>query len=85
MDSSQLITGHSVFQELSQDLINPIFGKLMERDRYPIILSTLHFSDNNVSNEGDMLYKIRAVVDQLLAAFKNTLVPFQNLCIDESI
>ncbi|KAG8238844.1 hypothetical protein J437_LFUL018293 [Ladona fulva] len=63
----------------------PIFGELMSRDRYLMILQMLHFSDNNVPSEGDWLHKIRPVADPLCRAFKNTLVPFQNLCINESL
>ncbi|KAG8239803.1 hypothetical protein J437_LFUL019419 [Ladona fulva] len=66
-------------------LKTPIFGELMSRDRYLTILRMLHFSDNNIPNSGDRLHKIRPVVDYLRATFRNTLVPFQNLCIDESL
>ncbi|KAG8229543.1 hypothetical protein J437_LFUL009017 [Ladona fulva] len=41
--------------------------------------------DNNAPSEGDRLHKIRPVIDPLRTAFKNTLVPFQNLRIDESL
>ncbi|KAG8238845.1 hypothetical protein J437_LFUL018294, partial [Ladona fulva] len=71
----------------SRDVLirTPIFGELMSRDRYLMILRMLHFSNNNVPSDGDRLHKIRPVVDPLRRAFKNTLVPFQNLCIDESL
>ncbi|KAG8238671.1 hypothetical protein J437_LFUL018385 [Ladona fulva] len=62
----------------------PIFGEFMSRDRYLTILRMLHFSDN-IPNSGDRLHKIRPVVDYLRATFRHTLVPFQNLCIDESL
>ncbi|XP_046398242.1 piggyBac transposable element-derived protein 4-like [Ischnura elegans] len=77
----------SLHEYWTKDILmkTPIFGDLMTRDRYLSILRMLHFSDNRESNQGDRLFKIRPVVDHLRAAFKNNLVPFKNLCIDESL
>ncbi|KAG5864425.1 hypothetical protein JTB14_019600 [Gonioctena quinquepunctata] len=45
----------------------------------------LHFSDNETVNRDDKLYKIRPVVDVIRQSFKTNFVPFENLCIDESL
>nr|XP_022902691.1 piggyBac transposable element-derived protein 4-like [Onthophagus taurus] len=67
-------------------LSTPIFGRLMKRDRYLLILRLLHFVDNNIEPvERDTLRKIRVIFDHLRTTFKNSFYPFQNLCIDESL
>lgn len=67
-------------------LSTPIFGRLMKRDRYLLIMRLLHFTDNDAEPvEGDSLRKIRSVVDHLKTTFKSNFYPFQNLCIDESL
>lgn len=63
----------------------PIFGQVMSRDRYFQILRFLHFCDNDNIDKNDRLYKIRCVVDHYKNSFKNSLYPFQNLVIDESL
>lgn len=61
-----------------------IFGKVMSRDRFILLLRTLHFSDPcTASNE--RLYKIRFVIDHLRQKFKFAFTPFKDLCIDESL
>ncbi|KAJ8949794.1 hypothetical protein NQ318_000492 [Aromia moschata] len=63
----------------------PIFSQVMSRDRYFQILRFLHFCDNDNIDKNDRLYKIRCVVDHFKNSFKNSLYPFQNLVIDESL
>lgn len=63
----------------------PIFGEVMPRDRYILLLSMLHFCNNNLQNNADKLFKIRLVIDHFRAVFKKFMKPFQNLCIDESL
>jgi hypothetical protein len=48
----------------------PIFGKTMARDRFLVVLSTLHFTDNKKQVQGDCLYKVHEV----LAKIKQTFV-----------
>lgn len=66
-------------------LESPIFSKLMTRDRYLLILKMLHFNDNNTNNNSDKLHKLRPIIDHCKYYFKHYLVPFQNICIDESL
>ncbi|XP_046400817.1 piggyBac transposable element-derived protein 4-like [Ischnura elegans] len=62
----------------------PIFGDLMPRDRYLMILRMLHFSDSAKANNSDRLTKVRPVIDLLRSAYRNALTPFANLRINES-
>lgn len=63
----------------------PIFGQCMSKDRFLLILSMLHFCDNDEADKSDRLYKIRTLIDYARNAFKNSLTPFENICIDESL
>ena len=67
-------------------LENPIFRKIMSRDRYQLLLQMLHFSDPYVINSSrDKLIKIRTLLQYTRKFFKETMIPYKNLCIDESI
>lgn len=71
----------------SKDMIieTPFFAQVMPRDRFIFILRFLHFADNSNVNAADKLFKIRCVVDHFKTIFKNSLYPFQNIVIDESL
>lgn len=62
-----------------------IFGKTMPRDRYLLLLRSLHFADNDTRDRSDRLSVIRPVLSPLLTKFKSFFKPFQNLVIDESL
>lgn len=66
-------------------LSSQIFGKAMPRDRYTLLLRMLHFSDPNTQILGDKLHKIRILIEHCREIFKKTMMPHENLCIDESI
>jgi hypothetical protein len=64
----------------------PIFAKLMTRDRFLQLKSCLHFADNLTSDSNtDRLSKVRPIYEAVSETFKNALIPFKNLCIDESL
>jgi hypothetical protein len=63
----------------------PIFGSIMNRNRFLLLLQFLHFKDNEHQSTNDKLYKIKPIVDHLRERFSQILVPYQNLCIDESL
>lgn len=56
----------------------------MPRDRFRDILSRIHFSDNTLPKT-DPLQKIKPVVDILRKTFRETIIPSENLSIDESM
>lgn len=58
---------------------------LMSRNRYCTILRLLHFSDNAQQNQHGRLSKIKDLVDMFRKTFSSNLIPFRNLCIDESL
>lgn len=66
-------------------LKTPIFGEMMARDRYLIILRLLHFCDNNSPKNNDTLFKLRKIVDHFRNSFKSSFKPGKELCIDESL
>lgn len=58
--------------------------KIMKRDRFECLLKCLHFSNNEVTTS-DRLFKIRNVLELICKQFQRTLVPGENLVIDESM
>jgi len=66
-------------------LHTPIFGKIMSRDRYLLILKMIHFCNNENQVSGNRLFKLDMVLDEVKANFKAAMVPFQNLVIDKSL
>lgn len=57
----------------------------MTRNRFELILSVIHVSDNNNVPVNNRLHKIQPLVDVLVEKFNNVLVPEKNVCIDESM
>jgi hypothetical protein len=57
----------------------------MSRNRFELILSVIHVSDNNNVPGQNRLYKIQPLVDILVDKFNTVLIPVKNVCIDESI
>jgi len=65
-------------------LRSDIFGEIMSRDRYLLLLQMLHFSDDHAYSS-DRLRKIRKMIDELRRSFGNSFYPYRILCIDESL
>ena len=67
----------------------PIFGQLIRRDRFLLILRSLHFTDNRNFNptdpERDRLYKIREVSEMIKKRCSEAFYPGKKLSIDESL
>ena len=65
----------------------PIFGKVMSRNRFEIILSYLHFNDNEKRSPmcDDPLYKVRPIIDHFVAKFQEMYNPHENISIDEGM
>ncbi|KAJ8938675.1 hypothetical protein NQ314_011376 [Rhamnusium bicolor] len=63
----------------------PMFHEIMSRDRYLIILRLLHFCDNSNVDKNDHIFKIRSIIDYFRETFRNSMYPFENIVIDESL
>lgn len=60
--------------------------KIMKRDRFECLLKCLHFSNNeDAAATTDRLFKIRNIIELICKQFHTTLVPGENLVIDESM
>lgn len=57
----------------------------MFRNRFELILSVIHVSDNNNAPINNHLHKVQPLVDILVEKFNNVLIPEKNVCIDESM
>ncbi|XP_042893713.1 piggyBac transposable element-derived protein 4-like [Penaeus japonicus] len=63
-----------------------IFRETMIRDRYDLLTSNLHFSDNNdPAATDDRLWKLRPVIDTLQSTFKDVFITERNIAVDESL
>jgi len=68
----------------------PIFGKIMSRNCYHLLLRFLHFNDNSKAPKsddahGDRLSKIRPLVDHLSEMFQTVYDLAQEDTIDKSL
>jgi len=66
-------------------LYSPIFGKIMSRNRFQLLLRYIHFCNNKNQVTNDRLFKIDMVLQDIKNNFRSAMVPFQNLVIDESL
>ncbi|KAE9523006.1 hypothetical protein AGLY_016637 [Aphis glycines] len=57
----------------------------MKRKRFELILRTFHCCNNNMCPPGDRLYKVKGLLDILVAKYKFACSPKESMCIDESI
>ena len=76
----------------SQDPLyaTPLFGEIMSRNRYQLLLKFLHFNDNEKAPkandpERDRLYKIRPLLDHMFEKFQEVYDLAQEVAIDESL
>ncbi|XP_063060042.1 piggyBac transposable element-derived protein 4-like isoform X2 [Engraulis encrasicolus] len=67
----------------------PYFNKTMSRNRFQMIWRFLHFNDNNIVNNSDVMQdatnemcEVRPVFDYVIGRFKEMFQPGQNICID---
>lgn len=56
-------------------LRNQVASKAMPRNRFQILLSCVHFADNDAMDHTDRLWKIRPIIDQLQTNFQFHYVP----------
>ncbi|CAF3360073.1 unnamed protein product [Rotaria sp. Silwood2] len=66
-------------------IATPMFADIMSRDRFHLLLRFLHFNDNEYQPSDDKLHKIKPIIIHLRERFRKILVPYQDLCIDESL
>lgn len=66
-------------------IATPIFGQLFARDRFMALLRYSHFNGDSKKMNEDKLHKIRPIINILRRKFSRLLIPFKNLCIDESL
>lgn len=62
-----------------------IFGKVISQDRFILLQRILHLNDNLNLCPRDRLVMIDTVIETLRKHFKSIFIPYQKLCIDESI
>lgn len=66
----------------------PIFGTVMSRNRFQILLSMLHYNDNTQAPVGpnrDRMYKLRPILDHLFERFQAVYELSRDIAVDESL
>ncbi|KAG8232015.1 hypothetical protein J437_LFUL011956 [Ladona fulva] len=63
---------------------NDLIRNAMKRERFEQLIKCLHFNNNEEEPE-NRLSKIQPLLDLLIAKFKGTLIPSENIVIDESM
>ena len=67
-------------------LKTPIYGQVMSRDRFLLILKFLHLVDNNNKPaDADRLFKLEPLLQHMAAKFQQIYVPGQKVSVDESL
>lgn len=61
------------------------FGKIMSRNRFQILSTMIHYSDNETSDKSNRLYKLGSIVEDVMINSNNCMRPKDILCIDESM
>lgn len=67
-------------------LLNLSFPRsVLSRNRFEILLRTIHFADNNQAIAGDKLAKIKPLLEKLLKNYKDLYTPKEYVCVDETM
>ncbi|KAB0790392.1 hypothetical protein PPYR_15240, partial [Photinus pyralis] len=62
-----------------------VVAEVMSRNRFELLLTVWHFSDNQTCPEGDRGYKIEPLINSLVKKFQNVYTPGKEFCIDETL
>lgn len=60
-------------------------SQVMSRNRFELLLSSWHFSNNANADPSDRLYKISPLIKLLVANFEKYFTPKEHICIDETL
>ena len=68
----------------------PIFGSTMSRNRFQLLLTMLHYNNNEqapapTDPDRDRLYKLRPIIDHLADRFQALYTPGRDVVVDESL
>lgn len=61
-------------------LCSPIFHEIISKNRFDLLMSMLHFCNNEKQPEGDKLFKISKLSSLIRGKFEAAFLPFRNLC-----
>ncbi|XP_067940184.1 piggyBac transposable element-derived protein 4-like, partial [Watersipora subatra] len=66
-------------------LSTPVFSKMISRNRFLMVLSSLHFTDNSENPAGNKLFKLGSVFAMICDRLSSVLLPGKFISIDESL
>lgn len=64
---------------------NNVARTIMSRNRFEVLLKMLHFSDNAQCPEGDRLYKVQPLLNEIIKNYQKIYTPGKTFCIDETM
>jgi len=69
----------------SSPLFSTNFGNFMSRNRFLILSTMIHYSNNETNDQTNRLYKLGTIVEDIMVNSNNCMSPHDTLCIDESM
>jgi hypothetical protein len=69
----------------SKNIYSNEMKNVLPRNRFQLILKHLHFSNNEQVDNNDRLWKITPLLELVKESYKNTIVPGETVCIDETL
>lgn len=61
------------------------FGRVMSRNRFQILSTMIHYSNNETCDKTNRLNKLGTIVEDVMVNSNNCMAPQDTLCIDESM
>lgn len=66
-------------------LFSTEFGKIISRNRFQLLTSMIHYSNNETADKNNRLYKLGTIVDDVMINSNDCMTPSEVMCIDESV
>lgn len=66
-------------------LFSTAFGSIISRNRFQILTTMIHYSNNETADKNNRLYKLGTIVDDIMINSNNCMTPSEVMCIDESV
>lgn len=79
------LPGKTYLWDKGSDMRNEMVYNSMRRDRFQLIMSSIHFADNTSIDSNDKMFKLRPLINILQRNFLKNFIPKQHLDYDESM
>lgn len=66
-------------------LFSTSFRNIISRNRFQLLTSMIHYSNNETADKNNRLYKLGTITDDVMINSNNCMTPSEVMCIDESV